>query len=70
MLERNSETTPLSGVETPVPGVVNAAVKRKLDLQLKNAYQADGSCYYCGVCLVDGPEPDFEVAYLAVILAS
>ncbi len=60
----------MPGSELPVSNVGNAVVKRKLDLQLKNAYQADGSCYYCGVCLVDGPEPDFEVAYLAVILAS
>ncbi|MCC7340832.1 MAG: subtilosin A family bacteriocin [Bryobacterales bacterium] len=43
--------------------------KKRMELQLQNAYQADGSCYYCGVCLVDGPSPDFEVAYLAVVLS-
>ena len=43
--------------------------KKRMELQLQNAYQADGRCYYCGVCLVDGPSPDFEVAYLAVVLS-
>jgi hypothetical protein len=51
------------------PGTVSDGAKPKLDLQLATAYSANkASCYYCGVCLVDGPEPDFEVAYLAVII--
>lgn len=46
----------------------DAPPKRKLDLELQNAYyQLNPGCYYCGGCLVDGPTPDFEIVYLFVL---
>lgn len=46
-----------------------STTRPKKKMELKNAYQSrQASCFACGVCLVDGPTPDFEVAYLAVFL--
>jgi hypothetical protein len=53
------------GVEMPeTESTLAEAPWRKKKMDLKNAYQSGPDCLYCGICLVDGPEPDFEFAYL------
>lgn len=67
---RDERTIDMSDTEQMVETDVADAArpKRKLDLELENAYyQLNPLCYYCGGCLVDGPTPDFEIAYLAVL---
>jgi hypothetical protein len=64
--DRNMSMLDTAVADAPV--ALNTTPKRRLDLELQNAYEASNpNCFYCGVCLVDGPSPDFEVAYLLVI---